>query len=344
MKSFKNPADIKVGVIGYGGSYNMGKTHLDEMSLAGISPKAVVEIDPSRLKAAEKDFPEIETYNSVEKMLNKSNIDLVTIITPHNTHAEIALKCINAGKGVCCEKPLAITTEECDKMIEAAEKNDVLISTYHSRHWDGCIFKAVEEICRKNRIGEVFRIEAHMGKYANPGNWWRSNRKISGGILYDWGVHLLEYSLQVIEGELCEVCGFFKKGFWNTKWNADSNEDEGFLTARFKNGKWLTLNISSIDSFPKSERGLLEITGTEGTYIMHMDKYKIITHNNSEVQTFEGENPESENWRFYKNIANHLTNGEELVISGEWGRRPIHIIDLAVKSAERKSALKSSYA
>ena len=93
-------------------------------------------------------------------------------------------------------------------MIAAAKKSGVMLSTYHNRHWDGCILNAVEEMRRKGVIGDVFRIEAHMGGYGKPGDWWRTSKTISGGILYDWGVHLLEYSLQLLQGKLTEVTGF----------------------------------------------------------------------------------------------------------------------------------------
>ena len=155
MKKFKKASDIKVGVIGYGGAFNMGKSHLNEMQKAGMTPVAVAEIDKDRLKVAEEEFPGIETYSSVATMLKKSDVNLITIITPHNSHAKLALQCLNAGKSVCCEKPLAITTKECDEMIAAAKKNKVVLSTYHNRHWDGCILEAVKQIKQKKVIGEV---------------------------------------------------------------------------------------------------------------------------------------------------------------------------------------------
>jgi predicted dehydrogenase len=344
MRKFKNAKEIKVGVIGYGGAFNMGKAHLLEMKKAGMTPVAVAEIDKERLKIAQDDFPGIEIYSSVAAMLKKSDVNLITIITPHNTHAKLALQCLKAGKSVCCEKPLAITTAECDAMIDAAKKNKVVLSTYHNRHWDGCIQNAVKQIKDKGVIGDIIRIEIHMGNYAKPKDWWRSSKEISGGILYDWGVHLLEYSLQLIDGKLLEVSGFAKQGHWQTKWEKDTNEDEGFLVTRFDNGKWLTLNISSIDANSKSnDRGWLEITGEKGTYIFDGGTYKIITPKGKELKTTTGNNPESEGWRYYQNVADHFVKGEKLVITGEWARRPIHILDLAVKSAQQRKSIKVKY-
>jgi scyllo-inositol 2-dehydrogenase (NADP+) len=339
---FKRAKDIKVGAIGYGGAFNMGKSHLNEMQRAGMVPTAVAEIDKSRLKVADGDFPGIETYSSVAEMLKKSDVNLLAIITPHNTHAKLALQCLRAGRHVVSEKPLAITTAECDAMIAEAKKQRVVLSTYHNRHWDGWIMQAVKAI-KKGAIGEVFRIEAHMGNYSKPGPWWRSSKSISGGILYDWGVHLLEYALQLIDSPIAEVSGYAKAGFWapKTKWKKDGNEDEGHAVVRFKDGKWLSLNVSAIDSNPKPSR--LEITGTKGTYLINFGQWEIISHVDGNRVSTKGRDPKSEGWRFYKNIADHLSKGKPLVITPQWARRPIHILDLANQSAKKGVALKAMY-
>jgi predicted dehydrogenase len=344
MRRFEKAKDIKVGVIGYGGAFNMGKGHLNEMKHAGMTPVAVAELDKARLEVAKQDFPGIETYTSVAEMLKKSDVNLITIITPHNTHAKLALQCLKAGKHVVCEKPLAITTEECDAMINTARAKKVVISTYHNRHWDGCIVHAVKAI-KSGVIGDVIRIEAHMGGYGKPGDWWRSSKTISGGCLYDWGVHLLEYSLQIMNSDIKEVTGLAKTGYWAKQcaWKKDTIEDEGFAVVRFASGAWLTLSMSSIDANPKADRGWLEITGTKGTYIFDYEGWRTITPDGDKTVTTKGKNPPSQWWQFYQNIANHLVKGKPLTITGEWSRRPIHIIDLACKSAKKGMSLKAKY-
>ena len=342
MKHFARARDIRVGVVGYGGAFNMGQVHLNNMRRAGMTPLAAAEIDPDRLAAAGKDFPGIETYPSLAMMLKKSDVNLVTIITPHNTHAKLVLQALRAGRHVVCEKPLAITTADCDRMIAAARKNGVIISAFHNRHWDGCILLAVKQI-RAGVIGDVCRIEAHMGGYGQPGDWWRSSKSISGGVLYDWGVHLLEYSLQIIESDIVEVSGYAAKGFWagKTRWKNDTIEDEGFATVRLANGAWVTLTITDIDSNPK--RGRLEITGTKGTYIFDGGTWEVINIRGGKTIVTKGANPPNQWPMYYKNIADHLTRGTKLVITPEWSRRPIHILDLAHKSADKGVALKAKY-
>ena len=343
MKRYSQASDIKVGVVGYGGAFNMGKAHLSEMQKAGMTPVAVAEIDPTRLEVATQDFPGIQTYRSLAEMLKKSDVNLLAIITPHNTHAALGLEALRAGRHVVCEKPMAITTAECDAMIAAAKKAGVIVSTYHNRHWDGVILQGTKNIVQDRCVGDIVRIEAHMGGRNKPGDWWRSSKTMSGGILYDWGVHLLEYSLQLVQSEIVEVTGFAKRGYWGPqiKWKSDAIEDEGYAVVRFKNGVVLTLLISNLESNPR--RGFLEVTGTEGSYIFDWNTSDLIRRNGNVVTTTSYRNPASEGWRFYQNIADHLTKGTELVITGEWARRPIHILDLACRSAVQDKALKAKY-
>lgn len=342
MKRYKQASDIKVGVIGYGGVYNMGRVHLNEMKKAGMTPTAVVEIDPNRLKAAEADFPGIETYSTVAAMLKGSHADLLAIITPHNTHAPLALQCLKAGRHVVCEKPLAITTAECDAMIKAARKSSVVLSTYHNRHWDGIILNGMA-LMKSGVIGEIVRINVDWGSWGQPGDWWRSSRTISGGILYDWGVHLLEYSLQLLNDDIVEVCGYSRSGVWapKTKWKADTIEDDASLSVRFRKGAWAILTMSQLDCRPTPY--VLKAVGTKGTLTLDWQACEVITQPKGETVTRRVKNPANEGWRLYQNVADHLTKGEALVITPEWSRRPIHILDLAGRSARAGRALKATY-
>ncbi len=349
MKKFKSAKDIKVGVIGYGGAFNMGKNHLRGMKAAGMTPFAVCELDSARLEVAKEDFPGIETYDSLGAMLKGSDVDLLVHITPHNLHYKLAAQCVKAGKHVVTEKPFVINTAEADKLIKLAEQNDVMVSTYHNRHWDGNIVRAVREVVDKQTIGQVFKIEAHMGGYGMPRPWWRTSKSVSGGILYDWGVHLLEYSLQLIDSEIVEVSGFSKTGYWESKapkdfpWVGDMNEDEATAIVRFANGAMVNLCISDLRS--TKNPNVLTVHGTGGSYAFgHQEWTTRKPNRQGEIVEKSGKNPGSDGGKiFYKNIADYLTKQAELVITPQWARRPIHVLDLAGKSAKANQAMKAKY-
>ena len=333
---------MKCGVIGYGGQFNMGRHHLAEMRTAGMVPAAVADVDPVRLKIAAEDYPGIETYRSVDEMLKRSDVDLVSIITPHNTHADLAIRCLEAGKHIVCEKPFAITTDECDAMIAAARAGGLTLSTYHNRHWDGCILHALRTI-RSGVIGEVVRVEAHFAGWHNPGDWWRASRSISGGVLYDWGAHLVEYTLQIVDSDVVEVSGATRSGVWasQTVWKDDTIEDEGFVFVRYRNGVWSSMLVSHTS--PRTYDSWIDITGTKGSYSFDHGIWTLVVPGNGTTVTTTGKNPESEGWRYYQNIAAHVGKGDDLVITPEWARRVIHIIDLACKSAETGTSLNPKY-
>jgi len=335
-------ASIKVGVIGYGGAYNMGRGHLNEMAAAGMVPTAVCDVDPKRLEVAAEDFPGIETYTSAGEMLKKSPVELVSIITPHNTHARLALQCLRAGRHVVVEKPFAITTSECDAMIAAAKSKKLLLSAYHNRHWDGCILRAVKTV-RSGALGRVVRVEAHMGAWGPPDETWRSSKSRSGGILYDWGVHLLEYTFQIVDAAIVEVSGFATAGVWGPKlrWKRDANEDEAFLVVRYATGAWSTLRITHLDSNPPN--GWVEITGTKGSYVFDYRTYELITHKRGATVSTRGQNPPSRHQDYYRNVAEHLRRRAPLLITPEWARRPVHVLDLACRSAARGRTVRAKY-
>ena len=95
------------------------------------------------------------------------------------------------------------------------------------------------------------------------------------------------------------------------------------------------------DSNPRE--GHLEITGTQGSYIMTHATWKRINHEGETTVLREGRNPPSEGWKLYQNIADHFTQKTPLIITPEWSRRPIHIIDLANQSARKGRALAAKH-
>jgi len=348
MKKFKHPRDIKVGVIGYGGAFNMGKSHLREMKRAGMTPFAVCELNPKRLEVAQQDFPGIETYSTLKAMLKESAVNLLVHITPHNLHYPLATQCIKAGKHVVTEKPFVLTTQEADKLIAQSKQQKVMVSTYHNRHWDGWILRSMREVVEKKTIGDIYKVEAHMGTYGMPQDWWRTSRSVSGGILYDWGVHLLEYALQVIPSEVTEVSGFGHEGHWAAKmkptqpWKKDCIEDDAAAIVRFKNGAYINLSVSQLESAPRPD--FISFHGTKGYYGIAWDKWTTRTPNRKgELVEKTGKHPKDKSHLYYQNIADHLTGQAKLIITPQWARRPIHILDLAIKSAKQGKTLKAKY-
>jgi predicted dehydrogenase len=332
MQKSGETKSIRCGVIGYGGAFNMGKAHSNWMNAAdGLEAVAVCDVDPTRTQSAKEDFPGVRVFNDVGALLRDGDVDLVTIITPHNTHAPLAMQCLEAGKHVITEKPMCITVAEATAMIEAAKKKSVMLSTFHNRRWDGD-YLAILEVIERGLIGEVFHVEAYSGGYHHPGHWWRADKKISGGAFYDWGAHFVFWTLGILPHPIASVTGFFHKLVWHDV----TNEDHTQAVIRFANGAYADVQLSQIARAPKPRWRIL---GTKGG-ILDEGRGHLTVH--TEVSGYPAKAEveyKKSNWQaYYDNVADHLLRGKPLEITPEKGRRVIGVLETAEKSAKSGKA------
>lgn len=325
---------IKSAVVGYGGAFGMGRAHANWMNETGrMTTIAACDIDASRMEAASRDFPGIETYTSIEDLLAKSRAELVVIVTPHDTHADLAMKALSAGRSVCLEKPMCITTDQATQMIELAKKKKVTLTTFHNRRHDGD-FMAIKEVLDKGIIGDIFQLEAYMGGFNPPREWWRSVKAISGGVMYDWGAHFVDWILNFLAGQKMEsITGFA----WNVLWNDFTNEDQGQAIVKFKNGTVADLTISTIAQTGKPR---FRILGTKGAIVDHWaGSFKVITRVDGIPVEGEVKYKDSTWPEYYVNLAAHMLDGAPLEVTPESSRRVIAVLETADRSAQAGKTL-----
>lgn len=328
---------IRSAVIGYGGAFNMGRQHANEMRAAGMTFVAACDLDLARMEQAAEDFPGIHTHTRIEDLLANHEVDLVTVILPHNLHAPVAIQALEAGKHVIVEKPMCNTVAEADAMVDAARAAGKMLSVYHNRRWDGD-FQTIKRLIEEGTIGEVFHIEACMGGLHEPGSWWRSDKKISGGALLDWGAHIVDWSQHLIPEPIAGVDGYFHK----RRWFERTNEDHTEAVVRFASGKTLQVEISSLAAVGKARWRIL---GTHGAIVMNgWEKIEVTVDHKGHLAKFEVPVPKSEGFRFYENVFGHLVRGEELVVKPEQARRTIAIIEAAERSSEAQRTVVPAYA
>jgi predicted dehydrogenase len=323
---------LGVACIGYGGAFNMGKSHLNwAATTPGLAPVAACDVDPQRMDQAHQDFPGIALYTSVEELLANPTIDLVTLITPHNTHAPLAIQCLEAGKHVVVEKPMSLTVAEATEMIGTARRQRKMVSVFHNRRWDGDHL-AMREIVEEGIIGEVFHIEANGGGWGRPGDWWRSSKEISGGAFYDWGVHFLYWVLGFLPGRIRNVVGFYHKRVWDHV----SNEDHAQAIIRWEDGAYADVQISSIARAPKPR---FRILGTKGAILDEgRGEFTVYGGIGERTATFPVKYQPNDWQAYYRNVADHLLRGGKLEITPESARRVIAIIEAAEKSSKTGQA------
>jgi scyllo-inositol 2-dehydrogenase (NADP+) len=323
---------VGVGLVGYGPAFKMGKHHGERIQATrGLSLVAACDKDPKCLETAKADFPGIATCDSVDDLLKNDAVELAVIILPHHLHAPVALQCLKAGRHVVLEKPFCLTSAEATAMIEAARDKDLTLTVYHNRRFDGD-FLTIRRAIEADLIGEVFQVQVSWCNYDEPGTWWRSSKEISGGLLYDWGAHLIDWLLHFLPGQVESVTGFLHK----RRWWGTTNEDHGLALLRFEGGRTGSLEMSNI---ARHNPFRWRILGTKGAIVSQDSKtIQLITEIDGQTGPMQLTVHPGEHVRWYHNLAEHLLRGAPLVVRPEEARRVIGILQTAEKSSRSGQA------
>ncbi|MGI6742062.1 MAG: Gfo/Idh/MocA family protein [Eubacteriales bacterium] len=180
-------------VVGYGG---MGGWH-GEYALKSdvVNLLGVWDIKKERLELAESRG--IYAYSSLDEVLNDDRVDICVIATPNDVHVTVVNEVLRGGKHVICEKPVSMNMEELDDMIKTANETGKLFTVHQNRRWD-VDFLAMKQIVNSGEIGDMMNIESRIhGSRGIPSDW-RGQKPYGGGMLFDWGVHLIDQILQLL--------------------------------------------------------------------------------------------------------------------------------------------------
>jgi predicted dehydrogenase len=343
---------LGVGLLGYAPS--VGKVHgLGVGITTGLVLRAACDLNPARLKQALCDFPELKTYESPADLANDSSVDVVIIATAPNSHANLAVQMMEAGKHVVCEKPLAINLKETAAMMEMAEKKGVHLSCHQNRRWD-VDYLAIKQALLDGLIGDLFYLETFVGGFHHPCGYWHSHAEISGGLAYDWGAHYLDWIVSLVPERVKTVISTSQKRVWHDVTNADQER----IQIRFAGGQEAEFFHSDIAAVPKPKWYLL---GTQGAIIGHWKnvvEYEIDPdlyfeqhaipatempadlslhrrHHSGQIVTQNLAIPQRQYYLFHQNIADHLLTGEPLAAPLEHSVRVVGILEAAAKSAAK---------
>ncbi len=226
---------MKVAVVGYGG---MGGWHVEHLLKSDVAELAgVYDIDEERNELARSRG--IHAYSTYEELLADESVELITVAIPNDDHEKVVVAGLNAGKNVICEKPVALSMESLDRMIAAAEANGVRFSTHQNRRWD-MDFLSMKQIAESGEIGQVINLESRINGSRGIPSDWRGKKEHGGGMLYDWGIHLIDQALMIF--------GFDEvKSVYCICDNITNKEvDDGFrLDLNFKNGQRATVEVGT---------------------------------------------------------------------------------------------------
>jgi predicted dehydrogenase len=343
--------NLGIGILGYAPS--VGQLHgIGAEKTAGLSLKAVCDLNPQRCAQARLDFDDLKIYENSEALGNDPEVDLVIVATPPNTHAELSLQMMQFGKNVVCEKPLALNRQETDAMVQMAELGNLHLSCHQNRRWD-VDYLAIKQALKEELIGDLFYMETFVGGFSHPCGYWHSHAPISGGTTYDWGAHYLDWIIGLIPEPVASVCATRHNRVWHDVTNADQER----ILIRFASGKEAEFLHSDIAAIRKPKWYLLGTHGailgqwrdirayTTDPLIYYRQEDIPATEMTPELQLFRRHSsgqiiqqnlvkPERQPFQFHHNLANHLLLGEPIAAPLEDSVRVVAILEAAAKSAQ----------
>ncbi len=181
-------AEYKLGIIGFGG---MGSYHAQNLEKGGtkVKIKGVYDINPERMKVVrERGY---YAYSSQSELLNDPEIDIVLVATTNEVHAEIAIEAFKHGKHVLCEKPVTLKSSDLVRVMKAAKKYGRVFSVDQNRRTNKD-FVLMRRIVESGKIGKPYVIESRVEGSRGMPSGWRTIKALGGGMMFDWGVHLLD--------------------------------------------------------------------------------------------------------------------------------------------------------
>ncbi len=340
-----------MGIIGFGG---MGQCHCGEIQKkrTDIVVKGAYDINPVRNEAMEK--MGIMVYDSADALLNDPEIDLVLVATSNNFHKDYSIRAMRAGKHVLCEKPCMLCSEDLEEVLAVAAETGKFFTVHQNRRWDRD-YALVKQLLADESMGKPFFIESRVnGARGIPGDW-RCVKEAGGGMMYDWGIHLIDQILQIFDCPITELyCQMF-----NIKY--EDVDDNFKLFMKFANNVCVTIEVGTL-TFLTSPRWLIHCTNGSGKVADWGTGMDIVKALDTEIELQESiiytaagptrtmaprpvNSTEEYHWdiaphspglRLYDSIVEAMESGDysKIVVQPDEVRRSLRVMEAAFRSAK----------
>jgi scyllo-inositol 2-dehydrogenase (NADP+) len=336
---------VNAAVVGYG--YAGRAFHSYLIGLAeGLDLYAISTRNPERQRAAAEQHPEARIYGSIDELLADDRVELVTIATPHDTHRDLAIRAMDAGKHTVVDKIMCMNAREAVDMIEASQRNGVMLSVFHNRRWDWD-YLTVKKAIADGLLGEPYLYQAAIMRYGGP-RGWRGVKAQSGGILYDWPAHFVDQALQLV---LADVASVYCQVKYRDRWPIDIG-NYAKLLIHFANDVTYEIEIGNLAAVEKprwyvvGDLGALVKTGLdpqEGPMRLGnidaaeedpADRARVTTTVHGQRETLVVDSVRGTWKSYYQNISDVLNKGAELAVKPGQVYRAMRVYDAAMLSAE----------
>lgn len=254
---------MKYALIGCG---RISPNHIAAAKANELDIVAICDVNPANMRDKKIKFElgdSVAQYVDYKEMLAKEKPELVAIATESGKHAQIAIDCIEAGANLIIEKPIALSLEDADRIIESAEAKGVKVCACHQNRFNKSIQK-IRDAVEKNRFGRMFYGTAHI-RWCRDYEYyhrapWRGTWEQDGGAVMNQCIHNIDLLRWMMGDEITEVVGM------TDRLNHDyiEAEDLGIALVKFANGAYGIIE-GTTDIYPKNLEETLYLFGEKGT-------------------------------------------------------------------------------
>ncbi|MBQ8663763.1 MAG: Gfo/Idh/MocA family oxidoreductase [Eubacterium sp.] len=191
---------IGFGIIGFG--YVGHKHELKIMETEGAELIAICDVVPERMDDAAS--ANVRKYTDAEELLKLEEIDTVVISIENHLHKDMVIRAASAGKNIICEKPVGLNVQELDEMEAACKEHGVIFTVHQQRRYDRD-YRIIKEVYDSGELGDIYTIQSKLCGFNGNMHDWHVYKKYGGGMLYDWGVHLIDQILWMVPAKLCSI-------------------------------------------------------------------------------------------------------------------------------------------
>ncbi|QAA30598.1 Gfo/Idh/MocA family protein [Clostridium manihotivorum] len=304
-----------------------------------VEERAVSKAKQYKEKCPPEQLPKV--YTDYQEMIEKEQIDIITIATESGYHAEIAVYCMNKGINVICEKPMALSIEDADNMICIAKLNNVKLCICHQNRFNSSI-QLLRKAVEKNRFGRLISGTARilwnrdMDYYTQAK--WRGTWELDGGALMNQCIHDIDLLQWMLGGQIDTVyaqCDTFLRKI--------DAEDFGAIIIRFKNGA-IGMVEGTTCIYPRNLKETLDIFGEKGTVsiggiaVNKIDTWSFEdeSQDNEFISKFSSKDPDTVygfGHKFlFKDMINAIRENKTPYVDGEEGKKAMAIVLAAYKS------------
>jgi UDP-N-acetyl-2-amino-2-deoxyglucuronate dehydrogenase len=319
------------------GCGRIGERHAEHIGRLGLL-SAVCDIVPEKAQKLAKQYSAKSFANLVDLLKNsKDEIDVVAICTPNGLHAEHTIASLKAGLHVLCEKPMALSVQDCGEMIKAAENANKRLFIVKQNRFNPPI-AALKKAIDSGLLGRIYSVQLNCFWNRNPDyykNSWKGTRDLDGGSLYTQFSHFIDLLYWMV-GDVRNAKSIVRN---YAHQDIIEFEDTGVVALEFYNGAIGTINFT-VNSFQKNMEGSLTLFCEKGTIKVGGQYLNELEYQNIEgyqIKDLPAGNPPnnygqyqgsmSNHDKVYENVIDVLSHQGVIAANGFEGLKTVEIID-----------------